>query len=136
MKKENKLNLLGFNLYSSKIIKVLLNGNIYTVKEIYEKTKIPKNKIYETLEFLSSKGIISVEEGKPKKYYVLNDGILENMIDEREKELIDLKEKIKELRKNRDKIHPSVLSVIEGLDDALLLPLRVLRHIVPSFQIK
>lgn len=117
MKTFNKLNVLGFNKYSSNVINVLLSGNIYTVKEIYQKTKIPKNKIYETLEVLISKGIVAEDKGKPKKYFILNDGILNSMIDKKQIQLEELKNKLIEIKKSREKISSSVVSIIEGDDE-------------------
>jgi len=113
----NNLEVLGFNMYASKIINQLLSGGIFTVKELYSLTKIPKNKIYETLELLISKGIVAEDKGKPKKYFILNDQLLDNMILKKETQLAELKSKIEELKKNREIITPSVLSIIEGDDE-------------------
>lgn len=114
---DTQLNLLGFNLYSSKIINTLLSGDILGVKEIYAKTQIPKNKIYEALESLISRGILGLEDGKPKKYFILNDGIFDEMLKKKEGEITNLKVKLEELKKSRDKINPSVLSIIDGDDE-------------------
>jgi sugar-specific transcriptional regulator TrmB len=109
--------LIGFGKYSSQILNILLCGDILNVKEIYTKTKIPKNKIYESLEELQSKGLIGLEEGKPKKYYILNDKILDDLIDTREEELKEIRKKITDLKKSREKLTPSEISIIDGTDD-------------------
>ncbi len=114
---ENKFHLLGFNSYASNILCVLLNGDVYAVREIYEKTKIPKNKIYETLDFLKSKGIVGEENGSPKKYFIINHNILDSLIEDKESELETLKCDLEELKTKREKINPSVLSMIEGDDE-------------------
>ena len=78
--KETNLRLLGFNMYESKILDVLLPGELMSVKDIYSKTKIPKNKIYETLENLKDQGIIGEQTDKPKKYFIINGSILDVML--------------------------------------------------------
>jgi HTH-type transcriptional regulator, sugar sensing transcriptional regulator len=109
--------LIGFGKYSSEIINILLGGDILNVKEIYSRTKIPKNKIYEVLDELQTKGLIGLEEGKPKKYYILNDKILDDLIENREKELEDIKKKITNLKESREKLTPSEISIIDSTDD-------------------
>ena len=115
--KENKLSLLGFNLYESKIINILLSGGLFSVKEIYQKIKIPKNKIYESLDVLKSKGIIGEQTERPKKYFILSDSILDDMIKEKEEQLLRLKQEFEDMKKKKEKINPSVLSIIEGEDE-------------------
>lgn len=87
------------------------------VRAIYTKTKIPKNKIYETLENLKTKGIIGEQSSKPKKYFILNDTIFDNMIDKKEKDLAKLKDELEDMKKIKDKINPYVLSISEGNEE-------------------
>lgn len=115
------LNLLGFNSYEVKIINVLLPGEVLTVREIYTKTKIPKNKIYETLETLKNKGIIGEQSSKPKKYFVLNDTIFDNMINDKEKKLAKLKKNLEDMKKIKSKLNPYVLSISEGDEEVYKL---------------
>ncbi len=116
-KKENSLDIIGFNAYESSIIEFLLCGELFTVKEIYDKTKIPKNKIYETLEELKFKGIIAEQSTKPKKYFIINSSILDDMIFSNQEKLEKLKQILEEKKKIKEKINPSVLAISEGNDE-------------------
>jgi sugar-specific transcriptional regulator TrmB len=117
MKRDNKLELLGFNSYESSIIVVLMTGEPFTVKQIYEKTKIPKNKIYETLEHLKSKGIIAIENNKPKKYFLINNTIFDDLIFKKQEKLEKLKIELEELKIIQEKINPDVLAISEGNEE-------------------
>jgi sugar-specific transcriptional regulator TrmB len=110
----SNLKILGFNAYETKIINVLLPGEVLTVREIYTKTKIPKNKIYETLETLKNKGIIGEQSSKPKKYFILNDTLFDNMISDKEESLAKLKKDLEDMKKIKNKLNPYVLSISEG----------------------
>ncbi|MGM5488456.1 MAG: TrmB family transcriptional regulator [Nanobdellota archaeon] len=110
-------NLIGFGRYSSQVMDLLLGGDLLSVKEIYEKTRVPKNKIYEALEKLQQDGIVGCEEGKPKKYFIVNDGLISERIDEKEQELERMRASLEEVRKKRAKLNPSVFSVIDGADE-------------------
>jgi len=115
---KNNLDLLGFNSYESKIIEILLTGEPFTVKYIYSKTKIPKNKIYETLESLKGKGFIAEEDTRPKKYFIINNTIFDEMIKDKQEKLESLKQKLKEMKEIKHKINPQVLSISEGDEEA------------------
>lgn len=110
-------NLLGFTQYASKILDILVRGDLYTVKELYEKTRIPKNKIYETLDHLISEGMVAQEDGKPKKYFLINDAIFDEILEKRKDELEQLKDRLTDLRNKKEKINPSVLSIVDGADE-------------------
>lgn len=113
----DRFKILGFNSYTGGILEILSNGEIYTVKEIYEKTKIPKNKIYESLDFLKSKEIVNEEQTKPKRYFIVNFGIIDQMLEQKKQELEQLEENLEELKSKRTQINPSVLSIIEGSEE-------------------
>ncbi|MFP4424144.1 MAG: TrmB family transcriptional regulator [Candidatus Woesearchaeota archaeon] len=109
--------IIGMGMYSSQIINLLLAGDLMAVKEIYEKTKIPKNKIYESLEKLQQEGIVGCEEGKPKKYFIVNEGLIWDRVSKKEEELDSLRRSLEDVRKKREKLNPSVFSVIDGSDE-------------------
>ena len=117
MEKTTDFSLIGFNKYDSMIISVLLKGNVLTVKQVYDMIKVPKNKIYESLEKLAKEGIVCQEKCKPKKYFIVNDRIIDELILKKEEKLLLLKEKVDELKKSKEMLNPSILSIIDGDDE-------------------
>lgn len=116
--RNNNLALLGFNSYESKIIQILLTGEPFTVKQIYSKAKIPKNKIYETLEGLEGRGFIAEENTRPKKYFIINNTIFDVMIKDKQEKLESLKKELQKMKEIKHKINPQVLSISEGNEEA------------------
>ena len=90
---------------------------MFSVKQLYEDTHIPKNKIYETLQNLKNQGIVGYQEGTPKLYFIMNDALLDARIQEKEGDLERLRERLQEIRSKREKINPSILSIIDGADE-------------------
>lgn len=54
--------------YEVKTFIALLFSNSLTAREICKKTKVPNGRIYEILEELKVKGMIEVQDSRPKKY--------------------------------------------------------------------
>ncbi len=54
--------------YEIKTFMSLLFSNTLTAREICEKTRVPNGRIYEVLEELKVKGMIEVQDSRPKKY--------------------------------------------------------------------
>jgi len=57
--------------YEIKTFLSLLFSNTLTAREICEQTKVPNGRIYEVLEELKVKGMIEVQDSRPKKYRAL-----------------------------------------------------------------
>jgi len=66
------LQSVGFSVYESKILDVLLRIEVPTAKDIAQTTSVPKNKVYELLEKLNSDGVIETLPTKPKRFRILN----------------------------------------------------------------
>ena len=62
-------------------------------------------------------GIVGFDQAKPRKYFIINEGILEELVEKRQKDLLDLKSTIKEHQISKEKIKPQILSIIEGHEE-------------------
>lgn len=91
------LRKLGLTEYESQIILVLLHLGASKVGAIAKKCTVPKNKIYESLENLSKKGIVQIIPSSPKKYFIKNINSLNLLVKQKEEDLKQLKQNFKEL---------------------------------------
>jgi len=82
---QNKIELLKkFNMTNNEaeVYITLAKFGTLTVKEIKERTKVPRNKIYEALENLEKKSRITTLEYKPKKFQIINPEFLKKEANE------------------------------------------------------
>jgi sugar-specific transcriptional regulator TrmB len=87
---EQFLNSAGLTNYEASVFLELLRSKELTAREISERSKVPSGRIYEILELLKQKGMIEIQDTRPKKYISLEfNPALENLllfINERNKE--------------------------------------------------
>lgn len=87
----------NFNLgdYEAKTYSALLFIGPSKVSMISKESHVPQSKIYEVLEKLMGKQLVEVYGVRPKEFKAIHpDVALKGLLEEREKELIDLKEKM------------------------------------------
>ena len=68
MDKRKLLRELGLTKYETDAYLNILERGIAEASTINEEAKIPFGKIYETLNTLASKGLIEIQNTRPKKY--------------------------------------------------------------------
>ncbi len=89
----------GLNTYEAKSYLSLLERNRLTAVEVSRIAGIPRAKVYETLENLTSRGFCHTIPGKVKKYEAVNPVALKDIFIQMEREKLELK-----LDKLRDEI--------------------------------
>ncbi len=87
MEPEELLRELDFNEYEIKIYLALVKLKSATASELAKSSKVPRNKVYEIVEGLKSKGFLMELSGKPMRFKILSFERLKDMINERRKEL-------------------------------------------------
>lgn len=82
---------LGFTKYQTKIIKELTKLNKATAMQITKKTKIPSNKVYQTINELIKTNLIIETPTSPKQYSLSNlDTYLKNQIKQKQENVYKL----------------------------------------------
>ena len=97
----------GLSDYESKTYSALLFIGPSKVSEIAKESKVPQSKIYEVLEKLMAKQLVEVYGIRPKEYRAIHpDVAFKNLLTEKEKQLIEMKNNISNLtnflKKNGD----------------------------------
>jgi HTH-type transcriptional regulator, sugar sensing transcriptional regulator len=88
---EDILQELGLNLRESRCYTALLELGVSKVGSICKKTKIPSSKIYEILNNLIDKGLVSyITIGKIKHYQASDPKVLISIIEEKQRKLKDV----------------------------------------------
>lgn len=100
---------LGFNKNEAKVYLALIKfGRIYA-KQIIKETKFHKNIVYDNLEKLIDKGLVSfVLEGKKKIFQIASPNSLVNLFEEKEREIKERKESAIKISKEIKKIVKSL----------------------------
>jgi len=62
---------LGFKQYEAKVVATLAPLGLAGVAEIHRLTNIPRNKVYETLDTLTKRGIVEVRPGRPRIFRLI-----------------------------------------------------------------
>lgn len=89
------LKKLGLNSNEIRVYLALLRLNQSQTGEIIKESSVPSSKIYSTLDSLISKGLTSyITKGKIKIFRPNNPAVLRNLIQIKEKETLELKEKL------------------------------------------
>ncbi len=86
----------GLNSYEAKSYLSLLERNRLTAVEISRIARIPRAKVYETMENLAARGFCQTIPGKVKKYSAVSPAALKNIFVQMERE--KLEEKLEKLR--------------------------------------
>jgi len=109
----------GYTIYESKILLSISKFQKVSVKQIEKDTNVPKNKIYEILQNLTSKGIVQIYNEKPKLYGVVNlKETINEQLDKRESELKNLKKEVEKisLLNEKEKYFEEKFWVMKGTD--------------------
>jgi len=89
------LNKINLTKYQREIIKSLLKYKKLDAMQISKYSKVPPNKVYQTIKDLVDKNIVFQSNSKPKEYSLLNfDRYLKNKIEEKQKEVIELENEL------------------------------------------
>ena len=92
------LKSLGLSEYESKTYYSLVLLGPSRAGELSKQSLVPQSKIYETLEGLIDKQLVEVLDGRPRDYKAVSpENALKNLVGEREKKLVDLKTRLKEV---------------------------------------
>lgn len=115
---DKKLLRLGLSKYETEAYLYILKHGISEAGSVHKETNIPYGKIYDTMKSLITKGLIEVQNSRPKKYMIRNPDIaLNRLFDEKKKRvneelentqklITDIKEDIDSIinaRKNKEK---------------------------------
>ncbi|MDA8597191.1 hypothetical protein N9L26_02535 [Candidatus Pacebacteria bacterium] len=98
MKSVEYLQSVGFGVYESQMLDVLLRIESPTAKDIAQISLVPKNKVYELLEKLHKDGVIEVLPTKPKRF-----------------RLLDLEKSILQLKRKQESKHDDAFSHIQQI---------------------
>lgn len=104
---------LGFSQNEAKVYEKLIEFGKLSAAEASGKSGVSYSRIYNVMESLISKGVVSVVPEKTKKFAPANPAAFLNIIEEKEATLKRTREKIKELKKFYDdkKKNPVLLMV-------------------------
>jgi sugar-specific transcriptional regulator TrmB len=103
MEELNFLRKLGFTEYESRIYSSIVQLGVASAREITDISKIPKNKVYETIKRLLLKNLILELPITPKKYKSNDIEKLQNIIDEKKNEVKKLEKDIENFKKIQNK---------------------------------
>lgn len=93
-----KLKSLGLNKYETNAYIGLLRMGITTAYKLSENSDVPFGRVYEILDKLENKGLVTLESTDPKKYEAVDPEIgLRALLNEKDKEWQEKKEEIEEL---------------------------------------
>jgi len=96
--KEAKLELLGLTKYESLAYEALIRLGKAGASEISRESNVPYGRIYDTLNSLVSKGLVSVIPEKSKKFVAAPPEVFENLLNKRIEEMNHLKETVKHMK--------------------------------------
>ncbi len=89
------LRKLKLNNYEISSYSTLLRSEELTAREICQKSRVPNGRIYEVLDTLKEKGVVEIQESRPKKYKAISPNIaFQNLVSYKKEEN---KEEIKTL---------------------------------------
>lgn len=67
---------LGFTIYQARVYSSLVALGVGSVSEIYRYSKVPRTKVYESLDDLDRRGAVEVQPGRPMLYRAINPDVL------------------------------------------------------------
>ncbi|RZN15491.1 MAG: TrmB family transcriptional regulator [Methanosarcinales archaeon] len=110
MDKRRLLRELGLTKYETDAYLNILERGMVEASTINKEAKIPFGKIYETLNMLASKGLIDVQNTRPKKYKAKKpelafDNLFKDKKEDMENDLQKTRETITQIREEITKIH-------------------------------
>lgn len=62
------LHQMGLSEYESSVYLTLLRQGTSTAREIYTTSDIPQSRVYDVVESLEEKGVVRIQQGRPKKF--------------------------------------------------------------------
>ena len=103
-----ELEIFGLSSYESRAYLSLLNLGIKTARVISDDSRIPFGRIYDVLSSLEDKGLLDIQETRPKKFIAKEPKIaLKNLITTKNEELMYLTDKAKVIEEKLSS-HPKV----------------------------
>ncbi|MCX6821939.1 MAG: hypothetical protein NTW30_04135 [Candidatus Aenigmarchaeota archaeon] len=128
-----ELKVFGLNKYESETYLTLLRIGLSTSPQISLKSGVPYGRIYTILFSLEEKGFVKVFEGKPKRFMTIEPRVILNrIIDEKMKEMIQFKEKTSKIIQVLEKIKKrefekplEKIQIIEGKKNYLNLSVKL-----------
>ena len=100
MNQKQLLKEAGFTEYESKIYVALAQLSTAKASEIAKRSGVPQNKVYECLIKLAEKGFVSTLNFTPRQYKITGIQKFKDILEEKEKEVKDLKKGIDNLEKD------------------------------------
>jgi len=111
---EEKLKILGLNIYQSKAYIYLLKYGKSKASEISKNTKVPQSKIYETLEILEDKGLIFVVPEKINYYIAKGVEHLQEILSDKKKDLDNINKELEELKEISKSRNSGNITIVRG----------------------
>jgi sugar-specific transcriptional regulator TrmB len=106
---------LGFNKNEAKVYLALIRFGKADARTIIKETKFHKNIVYDNLEKLIDKGLVSfILEGKKKIFQIASSNALNDYFEEQEKELEDRKKEAEKLTQEINKLAKTIRTEIEA----------------------
>ncbi len=67
---------LGFTVYQARVYSSLVSLGVGSVSEIHRNSKVPRTKVYESLDDLVRRGAVEVQPGRPMLYRAVNPNLM------------------------------------------------------------
>lgn len=114
------LDKFGLNSYEAKSYLSLLERTSLTAAEVARIAGIPRAKVYETLESLTSRGYCQTIPGKVRRYSAMNPSALKDIFIKEEKERLESQlQKLREEIKSKENELKQSIKTADGLVDQL-----------------
>ena len=106
---------LGLTKNESKVYEILIEFGILSAAEVSAKSTVSYSKIYNILDSLIAKGLVSIIPEKTKKFSPSSPESFVKLIEEKERKLHEAKNKVKELKKFYDVKEKNPVIVAAGI---------------------
>ncbi|MEM0242973.1 MAG: helix-turn-helix domain-containing protein [Candidatus Aenigmatarchaeota archaeon] len=92
---------IGLNLYERKLYLALLYKGSATAGELADLTQVPRSRIYDTLERLSEKGFVIIQQTRPVRFIAIDpEEALERYKKAFEEKIAEMQRRIEEIKKS------------------------------------
>jgi len=108
------LRQLGLSEYEEKAYRALVELGKSSASKIARQGEISYGKIYEVLNSLEAKGLIKIIPEETKKFVASDPKSLMKLIDKKEKDLLELKKDIKNLKQSYEVHKEEIVQVVKG----------------------
>ena len=108
------LEFLGLNKYEAAALESVARMGKASAFQISQDSEVPYGRIYDTLYSLASKGLVVVVPEESKKFALGNPEVMNEMLNQREKELGRAREEIKELKQVYKELGEEPIEIVKG----------------------